>query len=392
MNLTIRNRSDRRSSTGMHHRLARLTMVTSLCCGCVTFGSAGGCSQPDSDSPTAASVINEAAKTLDFRPHFEAGRVSVYQFNATVNIEQAIEDLKILAKNNSDLRMRLEIQAVDAETGVATIKLTYDKIGLSGSNSLSGETYDFDSERDPSMNIDNRVALLLNRLLKTEMIATVAADGRVQSITGNEAVVAAMETNSMLAGRIGEFNEQGLTQVLEGFWRVGEDDVTRAEGKSWVESQDTPMTGVGTLTFSTTFDFKGSTDKQASVEVLVDVTLTRDEPEDEEGGALEGDDEASQSIEGEDDPENLVLNSEAKQKAEEKAFEESLPAAERAELTSDTQSGVLLWDIERGELISRDTFLNFVLEIEQFEIFSQQMQLSVSGYDVESTWKRVSIE
>ena len=328
--------------------------------------------------------------TIVFRPNFKVGQVSVYEFTATVSSEQAIEDLKMSNKTTTHLIMRLGVLSVDEQTGAAQIAITYDQLALSGDNKFAGISYDYDSERNPKENKDYQVAALLNRLKNSKLTATVNSDGTVTSITGNEGALASMMRNKSLQGRAGEFNENGLKQVLEGFWRIGEDGSPRHIGDSWTESQDMPMASVGTLTFSTKFDVKSADEHTAQLGVLLDVTLQleKDQPEPDPKQNENPDD----AINGKDDPDNLVLNPDAKQKAEEKAFQESLPDAESATLDVDNRPGSLVWDRDRRELIERETFLNFTLAIEQFEIFSQKMQTSNSLYDVVSKWKRISTE
>jgi len=132
--------------------------------------------------------------------------------------------------------------------------------------------------------------------------------------------------------------------------------------------------------------------KTADLGILLDVTmkLEKDQPEADQNSTDKN--EKDGSINGENDPDNLVLNPDAKQKAEEKAFQESLPDADKATLDVDRHPGSLTWDRERHELIKRETFLNFTLVIDQFEIFSQKMQTSNSLYDVVSIWKRIKTQ
>lgn len=346
----------------------------------------------DVQQDSAAQVASQSA--VLFRPAFEVGRVSVYQFDAETISEQAVEDLKITNKNTSNLVVRLEVTAIDQNTRNATVKITYDQLVLTGENQFSGINYDFDSDRDPSENTDNKVAAILTRLKNTPQIAIVAPDGKVQSVTGLEAVLTAIERNKALQGRLGEFNPDGIIQILEGFWRVGDDDSPRAVGDKWTESQDMPMPSVGTLTFTTDFEVKKADPEQAEVAITLNVkmTLEKDQKKDDadEGDNAKKDDEGA--IKGEDDPENLVLTPEARQKAEEKAFQDSLPLADRADLEVDKTPGTLIWDLARNEMIERETFLSFSLEIEQFEIFSQKMQTSYSSYDVHSNWKRIATQ
>ncbi len=351
----------------------------------------------ETPSTWAANQPNDTATSADenailFRPAFEVGRVTVYEFTASVISQQAIEDLKMSNKTETHLVMRLEVKSIDEKAQTATIAVSYDRLALTGDNSFAGISYDYDSERDPKENKDFQVAALLNRLKTSQLTATVGLDGKVKSITGNEGALAAIMRNKSLQGRAGEFNQDGLKQVLEGFWRVGEDDTPRHIGDSWTESQDMPMPSVGTLTFSTKFDLENANEKNAQLGVILDVTLQleKDQPKPEENDA--DDNKTDKTIKGEDDPDNLVLNPDAKRKAEEKAFQESLPDAEKATLDVVKQPGSLTWDRKRHELIQRDTFLNFTLEIQQFEIFSQKMQTSNSLYDVVSTWKRIATE
>jgi len=368
---------------GLHHLLVVSLLI--LFTGVSLMLSPAALYAQPSTAPTP-----DTDNTIVFRPNFKVGQVSVYEFTATVNSEQAIEDLKMSNKTTTHLIMRLGVLSVDEQTGTAQIAITYDHLALSGDNKFAGISYDYDSERNPKENKDYQVAALLNRLKNSKLTATVNSDGTVTSITGNEGALASMMRNKSLQGRAGEFNENGLKQVLEGFWRIGEDGSPRHIGDSWTESQDMPMASVGTLTFSTKFDVKSADEHTAQLGVLLDVTLQleKDQPEPEPKENEKTDD----AINGKDDPDNLVLNPDAKQKAEEKAFQESLPDAESATLDVDNRPGSLVWDRDRRELIERETFLNFTLAIEQFEIFSQKMQTSNSLYDVVSKWKRISIE
>jgi len=387
----------RKHKQGNPPRRSRLISTFAFCAlfALAFFPACASVQQGSTADDGAAQVASQSA--VLFRPSFEVGRVSVYQFDAETTAEQAVEDLKITNKNVSHLVMRLEVTGIDQSTGNATVKITYDRLALAGENEFSGINYDFDSERDPSENTDNQVATLLNRLKDTPQTAIVAPDGKVQSVTGAEAVLTAMQRNKALQGRIGEFNPDGIKQILEGFWRVGDDDSQHAVGEQWTESQDMPMPSVGTLTFITDFEVKKADPRQAEVAIVLDVKMALEKDQkkgeaDEDAAAHEGDEREEQAIKGEDDPENLVLGPEAKQKAEEKAFQDSLPLADRADLEVDKTPGTLIWDRTRHEMIKRETFLNFSLEIEQFEIFSQKMQTSYSSYDVQSKWKRIDTQ
>lgn len=363
--------------------------VFTLTCLIIETPSTWASHQPN-DTATSA---NENA--ILFRPAFKVGQVTVYEFTASVISQQAIEDLKMSNKTGTHLIMRIKVEAVDEKSQTATIAVSYDRLALSGDNSFAGISYDYDSERDPKENKDFQVAALLNRLKTSQLTATVGLDGKVKSITGNEGALAAIMRNKSLQARAGEFNQEGLKQVLEGFWRVGEDDTPRNIGGTWTESQDMPMPSVGTLTFLTKFDLQNADEKKAQLGVILDVTLQleKDQPKPEENDADDNKtDKTDKTIKGEDDPDNLVLNPDAKRKAEEKAFQESLPDADKATLDVTKHPGSLVWDRKRHELIQRDTFLNFTLEIQQFEIFSQKMQTSNSLYDVVSTWKRIATE
>ncbi len=355
----------------------------SLAIGCVTAAPQDGATQ-----------AAPAAETISLRPKFVVGQVTVYEFTASVKANQAIDELEISNKTASHLIMRLEVAAVDEETGQATINITYDRIALSGENSMSGTSYAFDSGGPPMENKDFKVAAVLNRLKGSTLNATVNKLGQVLSVTGHEAALAAMQRNEILAGRIGEFNQAGLKQVLEGFWRVGEDEIPRLVGKDWTEAQDMEMASVGTLTFATIFDLKEADQDTAHLEITLDVTLEllKDIEAANEVAGAEDEQADDGTIEGAEDPDNLVLNHEAKDNAEQQAFQESLPAAESAELSAEKRPGKLLWDRQRNELIERETYLYFSLEIEQFEIFSQAMQTSFSLYDVTSKWKRIATE
>jgi len=336
----------------------------------------------------SAAAFASQEETIRFRPDFEEGRVSVYEFEANVISETAIEDLKFGGTSATHLIARIEVVEVAPEEDRVEVKLTYDRLAMKGTDAMSGNEYDYDSERDPAENSDRRAALILNRLKESEIIAVASLDGEVREVTGQEGAVRAMERHDLLRSRVGEFSEEGLKQVLEGFWRVGEDDASRSVGESWSEREEMVMSTVGTLIFTTKFSVREASEATAELDLLleVDIELEKDKVDSEAEEA-----EPDVAV-GEDDPESLVLNPEARQRAQEKAFEESLPKAERADLTSDTRPGRLRWDRERGELIERETYLDFTVEVEQFEIFSQQMQTSVSMHNVESRWRRIGTE
>lgn len=411
-------RWQRLSDSRTHH--SSWIALVMMCTFVIAFGanSSSALAQP------AEGAIPATDETISFRPQFVPGRTSVYEFHANVEIEQAVGELQIVASSESHLVLRVVVDSVNEENGSATIIASYDRVAMKGENSFSGSPYDFDSEREPNENVDLRAAAILRRLLDTNITVEVAADGKVQSISGTEGVVQAMARHDALSGRAGEFNQDGLTQVFEGLWIIGEENRARVIGESWTESQDTEISKVGTLTFSTDFSVDQVDEKQATVGVLLDVTLklakeiaeseaesveeaaadqAGAEPTEDKADAVEQDadettddaqasDEEAEPYDPTKDPDNLVLSPEAQQEAEQQALENAMPFAEHAELNVEPMPGRIIWDRERREMIERETYLDFTLIIEQLEIFSQEMQTSISRYDVESKWKRIAIE
>lgn len=368
--------------------LATLATILSLCL-VPAHAHAEKAQHQDSAGAVPHNPTQPTAEAILFRPNFTVGNVTAYEFTASVKAEQAIDELKMSSQTGTHLIIRLEVLEVNPQDGTATIKMTYDRVALNGANSMSNASYTFDSAADPQTNRDFQVAAVLSRLKDAELQATVSKNGLVLAVTGHESVLAAMARNENLKGRIGEFNQEGLKQVLEGFWRVGETEIPRAVPTSWTESQTMQMPSVGTLTFATVFNLLDADADEARFNVILDVTLELQK--DQETDTTDEKEETG-TIQGENDPDNSVLSPEAKARAEERAFQESLPAAERAELTTEKRPGILIWDRQRHELLERETFLNFTLEIEQFEIFSQTMQTSFSLYDVTSKWHRIATE
>ncbi len=391
----------------------------------VGIGCSDAAGQEEATSEQTASVVEEQTQDtssnavntelVDFKPAFEVGRVTYYQFEATVQVEQAIGEMVLAANTGTTLVMRVEVLSID-DAGNATVSLSYERVALTGENAFTGN-FDCDTARAPQLNDNRQVAYLLERLKRAEITAIVTPGGDVTEATGTESVVAAMKRNDQLMGRSNEFSPEGISRVLRGFWLLGEEPRTNKQGDHWIEKQDTPLAGVGIMTFSSNFAIESVEKDTVNATLLLDVALELDpaikkamaakeaanaeettEPDHPTGDdhstttntdhPSSGDDVVDEADAGEgESKESLIAEDPAKP---EEAFTPSAP--ERVELNSDPKPGYMIWDRHRNELIERISTLNFTMETEQLEIFSQEMQISRSKYNIISTLRRIGTE
>ncbi len=216
--------------------------------------------------PATTATTTAAEENVFFGPKFKKDHVVVYQFLADNMSVQTQNDLDMVDSTFTESIMRFTITDVH-EDGSADLTMTYDRIFTSGDVYFGGK-YVFDSTQETQdEETDAKVIDALRKLVNSTVRFHADAQGNVDpaSVTGTEAACEAMEQLTPLQGRVGEFNSQGLAELFESTWRVGNETYTRDINKPWQDVQKTPVEGLGEWTFTSDYQ---TLDKSAQQVVL----------------------------------------------------------------------------------------------------------------------------
>ncbi|NOG53507.1 MAG: hypothetical protein HND57_04140 [Planctomycetes bacterium] len=386
-----------------------------------------------------ASPFQEAAvaqkKTVYLGPKFVEGRVTVYEQHSSMESSQKQLDAdgqpqgEFGGSTKSTLVMRVRIAEVH-EDGSATVEMTYDRFKTEGGGDLSA-AYSFDSDVDPSEDANARVGRAFRTLLTMKVVAEVGADGIVHSVTGSEAAAMEISRVDEIQGRANEFQPASLMQMMQSFWRIGDEKREREEGEKWVEQQEMPLGGLGSLFFISTFDVAEVTDETSLIDFNLDLVLEvgeefmlkEDAEGDESGSEADTEDESGdskpaggdgvmQEQDGDDGHEGHDhgdadggqdsdtdedahdedgQDDDGADDAEPMDMEPQYIPIEDAHLEVKDLPGHFLWDCERSELIERETALWFELTTVQAGLFQLRLT-TIQRNDVKTSLKRIAVE
>lgn len=370
----------------------------------------------------SAATVQEVAvaqkKTVNLGPKFVAGHETVYEHFSTITSSQEQLDGNKKSQGvfgsttSTTLIMRVRVVEV-YDGGGATVEMKYDHIMTEGDGFFTGP-YSFDSDNDPANDSNPRIGQALRKLLDATIVAEVDADGIVASVTGCEEAAQAIEFVDTIQTRSNEFKPDSLKQMLQSFWRIGDEKREREEGEKWVEQQEMELGGLGTLLFISKFGVKEITDGTATLDFRLDLMLDVDEqfkmkaqPEQDEaaeagdgaggdggegGQAYRGPSQDQDDVgSGADDAEGQDDADGADDGPEGQDMEPQYIPIKDARLEVKPLPGHFVWDIARHELIERETALSFELTTEQAGLFELEIT-TVQKNDVKTSLKRLSVK
>lgn len=369
-----------------------------------------------STSFAQAEVKADQEKSVTLGPIFEVGKVSVYEHHAVIKSsqEQLDKDKKSQglwpSEADTTLVMRVVVDSIN-DNGVATVVMTYDKVVMTGDSFFSGK-FSFNSEEEPAADADLSVVRTLQALKDVKVVAQVQPDGTVLHVTGTEDIVSRMENVNTLAGRSNEFRPESIQQMIQSFWRIGEEYSTRTLNEAWIEQQETLIEGLGTLFFISNYNVSDINDDTAKVDFNLEMMLLLDEANTLENNppkenATEGnnDDDGTKPGKIDDggkdkldqgqgqDPDQDKDENKKQEEGDEadQAMEPQYIPIKSSNLEIGDNPGFFLWDVKRGELIERSTKLKFTLTTEQAGLFQLELT-TIQRNDVYSTLKRLATE
>ncbi|MCC6908185.1 MAG: hypothetical protein IT430_09615 [Phycisphaerales bacterium] len=254
------------SLLSIDHSSRRKAFRRGWTCGLIlTAGLATVACGQDHPAPPAATAAGDSAASSDvyFGPKFKKDRVVVYEFRAENMSVQTQNDLDMIDSNFVNSVMRFTVNDVN-EDGSADLTMTYDRIFTSG-EAYFGGSYVFDSTQEAQdPDTDAKIIDALRQLANSTVKFHADAHGNVDpaSVTGTEDACAAMDEIVALKGRVGEFNSNGLAELFESTWRVGNETYSRNVTQPWQDVQKTPVEGLGTWTFTSDYQLLDQTPEE----------------------------------------------------------------------------------------------------------------------------------
>lgn len=257
-------------------------------CSAFIAGAVAACTATAQDNPasTTTAAANPAIEVY-FGPKFKQDHVVVYEFQAENISVQTQSDMDMIDSTYTESVMRFTVNKVH-EDGSADLTMTYDRIFTQG-EAYFGGTYLFDSTAEQAdAETDARITTVLKRLANATVTFHADAQGNVDPATvqGTADIVESMKDLTALAGRMGEFNAEGLAELFESTWRVGNETYTRDVTKPWTDVQKTPVEGLGTWTFTSDYQLLDQDPKEVVLGMKMVMQLEFQPPEETIEGML----------------------------------------------------------------------------------------------------------
>jgi len=224
----------------------------------------------------ASIIVASAQVKLSFNP--EKGKKYEYQTDLIQNIQQSVMGQTVPVTMEMNTKYLMEIK--DKTPQEITAQFTYLEVVYIISSPMMKMGYDSKTPVENPTEMDNMLGKMFSKMIDQSVVAVIAPDGSVKSVTGMDAVaedmINAIAGDGQLAAQMGaqmktQFSDDALKTSFEQMFRIYPAKAVRV-GESWNNESTMSVNNMNT-THKTKYTLKGISKNMATIAVVSDVEM-----------------------------------------------------------------------------------------------------------------------
>ena len=225
---------------------------------------------------TAGLTIAPAQVKLSFNP--EKGKKYEYQMDVTQNIRQSVMGQTIPMETEMSIKFLMEIK--DKTPQEITAQFIYREVSYILSSPMMKMEYDSENPLVNPTQMDNTMRKMFDKLIEQPIMAVIAPDGTVKSVTGMDAIaenmVNAIADDGQMAALIGaqmksQFSDDAIKNLFQQSLKIYPANAVKA-GDIWNEESATSVNNMNT-TYKTKYTLKEVSKNMVTIAVETDVEM-----------------------------------------------------------------------------------------------------------------------
>jgi len=221
-------------------------------------------------------TVAQAQVKLSFNP--EKGKKYEYQTDVTQNIRQSVMGQTIPMETEMNVKYLMEIK--DKTPQEITVQFTYREVSYILSSPMMKMGYDSENPLANPTQMDNIIGKMLDRLIEQTIMAVIAPNGSVKSVTGMDVIaenmINAITEDGQMAAQIGaqikpQFSDDAMRSSFEQSFRIYPANAVKA-GDSWNEENTVSVNGMNT-TRKSKYSLKEISKNMATIVVETEVEM-----------------------------------------------------------------------------------------------------------------------